>query len=196
MSTAVILAGGKSSRMGEDKLKLPFRGKTLLEAAVERFSNSFDNVYVSVSDAEKYPYVKARKIEDIYKGCGPLAGLHAALKQTVDEGVFLVAADLPFSDPEAAKKIIDLTGNNDAALLLDEEGRYEPLFAYYKRNVLPVIEALLKNGEYRMASALETISLKTLTKEDLGSLWSNNLLLNINRIDDYRRLTEMERQSE
>ncbi|NLL39984.1 MAG: molybdenum cofactor guanylyltransferase [Clostridiales bacterium] len=190
MNTAVILAGGKSRRMGRDKLKLPFRGKTLLEAAVERFSRNFDNVYVSVADTNKYPYVNARKIEDIYKGCGPLAGLHATLKQTDDEGVFLVAADLPFSDPMAAKKIIQLAGEHDAAMLLDEQGRYEPLFAYYKKSILPAIETLLENGEYRMIRALETFSLRKLTKEDLGSFWNDNLLLNINLVDDYKKLME------
>ncbi len=192
MNTAVILAGGKSSRMGRDKLELVFRGKTLLEAAIDRFSKSFDNVFVSVSNAEKYPYVNALKIEDIYKGCGPLAGLHAALRQTDDEGVFLVAADLPFSNPTVAKGIIRLTGEYDAAMLLDEEGRYEPLFAYYKKRILPAIETLLQNGEYKMIRALEAFSLKKLTKEDLGNSWNDNLLLNINRIDDYRKLTQIE----
>lgn len=192
MSTAVILAGGKSSRMGKDKLELRYRGSTLLEAAVDRFSGSFDNVYVSVSDAGKYPYINTPKIEDIFKGCGPMAGLHAALNKSDDEGVFLVAADLPFSDPDAAKKIIELTGECDAALLLDEEGRYEPLFAYYKKTILPVVEALLRNGEYKMIRALQAIRLRKLTKEDLVGFWSDKLLLNINRAEDYLKLSEHE----
>lgn len=190
MRTAVILAGGKSRRMGKDKLELEYCGKTLLEAAVERFSKCFDKVYVSVADPEKYPYIKAERIEDIYKDCGPMAGLHAALKKTDDEGVFLVAADLPFSDPGAAKRIIDLVGTNDAALMLDKEGRYEPLFAYYKKTLLPEVEALLDAGEYKMIKIIESITVKKVTINELEGFWNDKILVNINRIEDYQKLAE------
>ncbi len=79
--TAVILAGGKSSRMGRDKLCLDFGGLSLLESAVRRFGAYFDKVVVSVGDLSKYPDIKAEKVEDIYKESGPMSGLHAAMKK-------------------------------------------------------------------------------------------------------------------
>ena len=188
MITAVILAGGKSSRMGRDKLLMMLRGETLLDAAVRRFSEVFDRVFVSVSDPEKYSEVKAEKIVDIYKNCGPMGGLHAALTHTKAGGIFLVAADLPFSGPEAAKKIVELCGENDAALMRDHQGRYEPLFAYYKPTLLPVVEKMLAIGSHKMSVLLESARIKAITKADLGPLWKDNMLANINRIEDYESL--------
>jgi molybdopterin-guanine dinucleotide biosynthesis protein A len=190
MTTAVILAGGKSSRMekGRDKLLMTLRGETLLDAAVSRFSAVFGRVFVSVSDIAKYPQVKAEKIEDIYKDCGPMGGLHAALRLLGGEGVFLTAADMPFSSPEAAIKIIGLCGENDAALMRDNRGRYEPLFAYYKKTLLPEIEKMLTERNYKMSALLNRARIKIITADELGPLWKDNMLENINRIEDYNSL--------
>ncbi len=74
MSTAVVLAGGESRRMQRDKLALRFNGETLLASAVRRFSQSFDEVWLSVADPKKYGDIKAPRVADIYKGCARWAG--------------------------------------------------------------------------------------------------------------------------
>lgn len=188
MSTAVILAGGKSSRMGQDKLALKLGTETLLSAAVRRFSGRFQNVYVSVSDPEKYPEIQAEKIRDLFLNCGPLGGLHAALTRAEDAGVFLVAADLPFSSPEAALKILELCGSCEAALLCDAQGRPEPLFAFYKKPLREQAEKLLKAGIYKMSAFLEGAKTRIVTKEELGPLWTDRLLINVNHMEDYLSL--------
>ena len=189
MSTAVILAGGQSRRMGRDKTQLLYGGKTLLEGAVQRFSACFDRVWVSVADPAKYPQLQAEQVADEFPGCGPLAGLHAALKKTPDEGVFLVAADLPFSDPRAALKLMELCGDCHAAILADEEGRFEPAFAYYRKELLPDAEAALQAGQYKMVALLDNHPVRRVSPAELGELWQPNLLDNINYPEDYRRIT-------
>ena len=188
MYTAVILAGGSSRRMGRDKPELLFNGKTFLQAAVDRFSEAFDEVYVSVADEKKYSSVKAKRVVDIYPGCGPMAGLHAALLACRGEGVFLVAADLPFSNPEAAKKMISLCQNNDICIMMDSCGRYEPLFAYYRKTLLPDIERLLKSGRYKMTELFANARMRIADKSELGQAWRDVMLVNINYPDDYNRL--------
>jgi molybdopterin-guanine dinucleotide biosynthesis protein A len=188
MSIAVVLAGGSSRRMKRDKLELPYDGMTMLESAVNRFSACFDKVFISVADPLKYPEVKAERVVDIYKGCGPLAGLHAALLKTDGDGVFLVAADLPFADPKAALKIMELTGSNDAGLMVDTAGRYEPLFGYYRKSLLPLIEQALSDGDYKIAALLPQAQIRVVTGRDLGNLWNDKLLSNINYPEDYSSL--------
>lgn len=188
MNTAVILAGGKSRRMKRDKLALPFGTATILASAVDRFSAYFDKVYISVADANKYPEIKAARLTDIYKGCGPMGGLHAALKGSEDEGIFLVAADLPHSDPLVAKRIIELAGNSDICVTTDGESRFEPLFGYYRKTILPYVELALKSGNYKLAELFDKVRLRVVTKEELGSLFTEKLLLNINYPEDYERL--------
>ena len=196
MNTAVILAGGASRRMGRDKPALLFEGKTFLQGAVERFSAVFDKVYVSVADGAKYPEVTAQRVVDAYPGCGPMAGLHAALLACEGEGVFLVAADLPFSDPSAALRLIELAGDEyDVCLTKDADGRFEPLFAYYKKTLLPAVEALLRGGRYKMIALFDSAKVRVVTPEELGENWDDKTLLNVNYYEEYQRLTDTEKNS-
>lgn len=190
MSTAVVLAGGESRRMKKDKMTLRFGAESFLESAVNRFSKYFDTVVVSVADPDKYPEIRAPHIVDIYKGCGPLSGLHAALTTTDDEGVFLVAADLPYADPSAAKRIVELAGASDICIMVDSKARYEPLFGYYKKTILPQIENNLRAGNYKIAELFNQSTIRLVTISELGSLWHDKLLLNVNYPDDYEKLTQ------
>jgi len=192
MSTAVILAGGKSSRMGRDKTQLMYHGKTLLAGAVERFSASFDRVYLSIGNPEKYPDINAERVIDLYPGCGPMAGLHAALLKTPDDGVFLAAADLPFSSPETALKVIELCGNNASAVIVGDNGKFEPAFGYYTKSLLPYIEDYLASGKYRMMQLFDVLPCRHVSPAELGELWRKNMLDNINSPEDYEHLLEKE----
>jgi molybdopterin-guanine dinucleotide biosynthesis protein A len=188
MNTAVVLAGGESRRMKRDKMALPYGRTSLLASAVGRFSEYFDTVYLSVADAGKYPEIGAARIADIYKGCGPMGGLHAALSMTGDEGIFLTAADLPYADPRAALKLIELCRDADVCVTADSRDRYEPLFGYYKKSILPQVENALRAGDYKLAALIDRVRLRLVTPEELGALWQEKLLFNVNYPEDYERL--------
>ena len=190
MINAVILAGGKSRRMGRDKPVLPFRGQSLLAGAVARFSTCFASVAISVARADSYPEIAAAHIVDRYPGCGPMAGLHAALC-TLDGDVFLTAADMPFSDPEVALRMIALCGAADICVIRDGQGRYEPLFAFYRRSTLPHVAALLEAGQYTLLALFQRVRLCEISLEQLGLPPETPMLLNVNRPADYRRLLEV-----
>lgn len=187
VAKAVLLAGGKSRRMGRDKLSLPQSGTTVLKAAVDRFSQKFD-VCISVNDKNRYPDIAAPKIEDIYQGCGPLGGLHAALAAFEGDGVFLAASDLPFSSPETALYMIELCADYDICITQDSEGRFEPLFGYYKKCVLKTAEELLKSGVYKMTELFKRHSVRILSPEELGNKWSAKSFENMNYPEDFDRL--------
>jgi molybdopterin-guanine dinucleotide biosynthesis protein A len=188
MSTIVILAGGRSRRMGRDKLALEFRGETLLRAAAARFSPQFDRVYLSLADEDRYPEVAAERVRDLYPGQGPMAGLHAGLSRTPDDAVFLLAADLPLATPEAAAKIISLTGAFDACAVRSGDGKLEPLFACYKKSLLPELDRSLAAGDRKMSALLLRVRARLLSPAELGGAWRGDLLANINRPEDYARL--------
>lgn len=188
MSTVVILAGGESRRMKRDKMELRFKTESFLESAVKRFSPYFDTLFISVADLGKYPDIMEKRVVDEFKGCGPISGLHAGLKNAEDDGIFLVAADLPFADPLAAKRIIELTGSSDIGIMADGEARFEPLFAYYKKPVLPVVVRALEAGDYKIAALFDKVNLRLVTSSELGGLWNEKLLLNINYPEDYESL--------
>jgi len=188
MSVAVILAGGKSRRMGRDKLALSLDGRTLLESAVGRFAEVFDRVFLSVADAGKYPDIAVERIVDILPGAGPMSGLHAALTALPDDGVFLVAADLPFACPHAAMKVIGLCGDNNACVIRLPGGRLEPLFGFYRRALLPMCEAALRAGDFKMTALLPDIGTRFVSPGELGASWDERLIMNINFPEDYEGL--------
>ena len=188
MYEAVLLAGGKSRRMGRDKLALPQNGTTVLQAAAQRFSQKFDRVYLSVDDISRYPEIKLPKIADIYKNCGPLGGLHASLSKCEGEGIFLAASDLPFSSPDIALEMIKLANEYDICVTRDENGRYEPLFAFYKKSVLAAVCDLLEKGVYKMTALYDSHRVLTVTPEMLGEKWSAQSFENMNYPEDFQRL--------
>ena len=138
--TVVILAGGQSIRMGRDKLALSVAGETMLQRALRRYEAVFPRVLVSVAGPEKFPELGEKRVFDRFPGAGPLAGLHAGL-MAAGEDVFLTGGDMPFSSPEKALLLASLCGEAEACVLTDPDGRWEPLFGFYRVSVLPKAEA-------------------------------------------------------
>ena len=188
MSAAVVLAGGRSRRMGFDKLELVVDGQSLLESVIDRFSEAFDDVFLSLADKEKYPGIKARRIVDVLPGAGPLSGLHAALRILPDDGVFLVAADLPYACPKTAKRLIELCGKKEACIIRLPDGNLEPLFGYYRKTLLPICEENIKSGDYRMSAVINQADTLFVAPQELGALWDERLILNINYPEDYKKV--------
>ena len=189
MTTVVLLAGGKSSRMGTDKLMLPQQDTTVLEQAVRRFSSAFDRICVSVARLDDYPGISAEHIADEFPGSGPMAGIHAGLKHCGPEGAFFCAADLPFSDPEAALLIMEKCPEDaEICVAAGPTGQPEPLFGFYRVSVLPRAEELLLAGRFRMRELLDACATCCLTEREAGGIWNGAGFANMNTPEDYRRL--------
>ncbi len=185
--TVIILAGGQSRRMGRDKLSLPAAGETLLSRALRRYRAVFDKVLVSVAGPEKYPELGDARVFDRYPGAGPMAGLHAGLLRA-GEDVFLTGGDMPFSSPEKALLLASLAGEKDACVLTDGDGRWEPLFGFYRLSVLPRAEELLSSGRRSMGALLGSIALREVDLAELGEGPDSPLLRNVNVPADYEKL--------
>ena len=185
--TVVILAGGQSRRMGQDKLCLTVSGERMLDRALRRYGEVFPRVLVSVSGPDRYPELGERRVFDEFPGSGPLAGLHAGLKAAGDD-VFLTGADMPFSSPEKALELISLCGEAEVCVLTDPTGRWEPLFGFYRQSLLPRAEALLRDGRRRMAALISEARLREVTLAELGEGEDSPLLRNVNNPADYEKL--------
>ena len=117
-TVAVILTGGRSSRMGRDKCALRLGGETFLERLVERYRGAFGRVCVSVDRPGRFDPAGAEEVCDRRPGRqGPLAGLEAAFLQTGAEAIFLTAVDLPFGDAALARRLEQLRGTADACCI-------------------------------------------------------------------------------
>jgi molybdopterin-guanine dinucleotide biosynthesis protein A len=174
--------------MGRDKLALPCGDETLLERVVRLFSACFDKVCLSVGDGAKHAHPDIECIEDVFRGCGPMAGLHAALLKTEAAGIFLLAADLPFANPEAARFIARLGKDRDACMLKTDDGHCEPLFGYYAKSMLPRARAALEAGTCSLTALCRNADLRFVSVAELGNLWREDMLLNVNSPADYEKM--------
>lgn len=153
---ALILAGGKSSRMGRDKVMLPFQGETLLERAVRfwRESGMVDAVYVAVGRADHIEALPqgAIAVADLVDARGPIGGLHAAFQATDAELLWVSGVDMPFLCADAI-----LPPPKGDAIVYRHKGRPEPLLGVYRRTVLPVIEEMLAEGLGKLRVLLDRV---------------------------------------
>jgi molybdopterin-guanine dinucleotide biosynthesis protein A len=148
-TTGVVLAGGRSRRMGADKAALPIEGEPLLRRVVGRLRLALPAVLV-VGPAELALLVPGvRVVLDSRPGMGPLAGLEAAFAASETPRAFVVACDMPFVAPVLVRAMADYAAakaqDADAVVLRSGEG-VEPLHAVYSATCLPIVTELLDAG--------------------------------------------------
>ena len=156
LRAALVLAGGRSSRMGEDKALLNWGGETLLERAVRfwRTSGLVERVLVAVGTEDHFAHLPegAEAVADLERGRGPMAGLAAGFRASGAEVLYVSAVDMPNLTVEAVLPVPE----HDAAVYR-LNGRREPLFAVYRRSVLPVTERLLAEGSGKVGAMLDAV---------------------------------------
>lgn len=185
---AVILAGGRSSRMGRDKASLPFEGGTMLAHLIQVYQRDFD-VAVSVGEAGRFPTGGALELVDLRPGQGPLAGLETAFRRTEAETVFLTATDLPFGAAKLALELVRRLEGGDACVIRRRDGGMEPLFGAYRRSCLGAAEACLNEGRRSCRAMLERVDVRWAEEDDLPGWNLDRVLQNVNTPEEYRRIS-------
>lgn len=158
-NTALILAGGSSSRFGSDKAFAEINGTTLIEYVISQLDPIFSNIIISADDQDKYRNTGRPVCTDIIKNAGPLGGIHAALK-TVREGyVFITACDMPFiSEDLIARMQTVIHKSSPSAVVARHNGFIEPFHAFYSAELIEKIELLLKDAPCGLFAFLNKIS--------------------------------------
>ena len=165
--TGVILAGGASSRMGSNKALLPHKGGRFIESIYRELSEIFPEVILVTNTPEQYQFLPCRKVPDIFKAMGALAGIHAGLAQSSTPAVFTVACDMPHLDPGLIRHIASRGAGCDMVLPRSENG-YEPLHALYNKGSLPAMESCLEKGERRIISILPHLRVREIDAAEVA----------------------------
>ena len=182
-----ILAGGFSSRMGEDKSRLRLGGRTF----VERAARALSTVAGRVSVVGSRPGVESHGlavVRDLHAGLGALGGLHAALDACEAPWAAVVSCDLPFATAELFERLASLRGEDfDAVAPLQDDGRPQPLCALYAAApCLRAAEELIRAGELRPRVLLRTVRTRWVRFEELSDLEGSRLFFhNVNTPADY-----------
>jgi molybdopterin-guanine dinucleotide biosynthesis protein A len=162
--TALILAGGDSRRMGQDKAALVLDGKTLLERATATMQQIFPKVIVSVRQLRAG--VELPQVCDEQEAGGPLAGLVAGLAQVDTPWVFAVACDMPFVTPAIVNRLADLRKGFQAVVPV-VGGYNQPLAAFYAASALETMRVSLAAGDKSLRGALEKLEVRHVSEAEL-----------------------------
>ncbi len=187
---AVILVGGKSSRMGTNKAFLEIKGKTFIELQIELLREMFDEISISANTPSEYEYLNLPIYTDIYPGKGPLGGIYTSLINSSSVHTFMLACDMPFVEPALIKHLKDLTKEYDVVIPKSEKG-LEPLHAFYSRKCIEPIKRSLDENNLRIISFLPHVRVKVVELDSLSSSDSfKNSIKNLNTRDDYEGVTK------
>jgi molybdopterin-guanine dinucleotide biosynthesis protein A len=164
---AFVLAGGKSTRMRADKGFVMLDGRTLLARALELARTVTDDVRI-VGGAEKFAGF-APVVEDVFRECGPLGGIHAALRASGAELNLMLAVDVPFVPAELLRYLVARARSSDAVATVPRAGGgWQPLCAVYRREFAEVAEKALRAGRYRINVLFEAVSVQAVEEEELA----------------------------
>ncbi|UCZ52389.1 molybdenum cofactor guanylyltransferase [Bacillus shivajii] len=166
--TGVILAGGKSSRMGKNKALLPVNGMTNIERMKNELEQLTTDVVIAANDKETYQFLNKKIISDVYAGKGPLAGIHGSLAESKTKWNLFIACDMPFFSTDIASYLIEKTRNSKLDGIVPMiDGRIHPLYAVYKTESVTLFEDCLKKDQLRIRDALSQLKVEYVTKEEL-----------------------------
>lgn len=178
-----VLAGGKSSRMGRDKAFVTLHGQSLLARALETARALTRDVHI-VGQAAKFGSF-GPVVEDVFPGCGPLGGIHAALRASSSDLSLILAVDLPFVTAELLRLLIARAEQSSALVttVQTQEG-WQPLCAVYRREFADAAEAALRAGRYRIDSLFDERVCAVSEEELQAAGFSTALFRNLNTPED------------
>jgi len=187
---AIVLCGGKSSRMGTAKALLPFGPETMLQRVVRILGRLVSPIVVVAAAGQVLPPLPPGTIvtEDEQPGRGPLEGLRAGLKAMPPdvEAAYVTSCDVPLLEPGFVTRMLDLAHGHDVAVM-EIDGFPHPLSGVYRRATLPHVEDLLAHDRLRPVFLYERVRTRKVTPEEMTADPELRTLRNLNTPEDYER---------
>lgn len=199
----IILSGGQSSRMGEDKALMKMGDKTIIEIIIDKIQPFCETITISADDLDRYSKFGYKVVPDKYKNSGPLAGIYSSLLESNSEKNFIISCDLPLVSEEVIERLMN--SNSDKEIILPvTNGKYQQLCGVYSRAVLEKAEMILRKGEMRRGRREEkekgrkrNTSVKNLLEDsdvefvDVTDIADENEFLNMNTKEDFAIIEEI-----
>jgi molybdopterin-guanine dinucleotide biosynthesis protein A len=192
--TSIILAGGKSLRLGRSKTLQVIEGKSLIQWVVDRLTILSTEIIIVTTHGEPIPCssaVRIKTVADIYPGKGPLVGIYSGLIASSSSRALVVGSDTPFLSVSLLEYMIQILADADIALPRIGE-MVEPLCAVYSKNCLVPIQGLLEQDELRIRKLFSMVKVKYVEEDEINRFDPEHLsFFNINNQDDLERARKL-----
>lgn len=183
--TGIILAGGKSSRMGREKGLILLQNKPFMQHIIDALQPLVTELII-VSSNPDYDTFNIKRIEDIVPESGPIAGIHAGLLHSKTKNNLVISCDVPLINTGVLQQLLEYRTENYDIVQFESKGKTIPLIALYKKQCAEKCFELLKNGERRLRKLVLAMRTKTITVSEKEEA----LVINLNTIEDLKTITD------
>ena len=180
--TAILLAGGKSRRMGCDKAMLPFEGGTLLEWQIWKLRQlHLEQILISGGG---YCVPGAQTVPDIFPDCGPIGGIYSCMQQAHGSACLVLSVDTPLVPVSVLEKLCEkhLSGDSEITILRTKDGDIEPLIGIYNTGIAELLLQQIRAQNFSVRHLVRLVSTAFFDVDDELACF------NCNRPEDYQRL--------
>lgn len=177
--TGIILAGGKSSRMGQDKGFLMHQDITFIQRIINALKPISQQLLI-VGDNPNYDSLGITRISDQFTNSGPLSGLYSGLNASKTEYNLVLSCDVPLVNSDMLLELIPQDNTQTDAVIYTYKNRKMPLIGYYNKKVVPILENELQHKRLKLTAALDKINYRTI---EIPSKWES-AVKNINTPED------------
>ncbi|PJJ09230.1 molybdenum cofactor guanylyltransferase [Flavobacterium sp. 1] len=184
--TAIVLAGGKSQRMGTDKGMLDLNGKTFIQHICDALQPIVDSNILIVSANKEYDALGFSRVEDIIENKGPVGGLYTALMESKTKVNLVLSIDVPLVSTELLEWLIK---NHDETYMITQTksgDKINPLIGVYDRSMRIVFGEHMAGNQLKLRQVIEDVKHQTI---EVPELW-NHQLQNINTPEEYQNLSK------
>lgn len=193
-ASGIILAGGLSSRMGQDKTMMSYDKETMIGHMIKEMRKVAEQIIIASNHTAKYRIPDTLEVPDIYPGMGPMAGMHAGLLAAQNSHAFIVAADMPLFKAELAQYLLDRSTGYDIVVPMIKN-RWEPLCAVYSRNCIKPIADCLQADIRKISRFYPQVKVLKISEDELSSIGlTEDLFYNLNTPEDYKTFCKQTRK--
>ena len=185
VGSAVVLAGGRSSRMGQSKAMLPFGGQPLIVQVIQRLTSVFSDIVVVAAPGQELPELPVTLVRDDVAYQGPVGGICYGLRACDSVAGFVTSCDVPFLSLPLVSNLTSRLPGYDV-VVPEWDGRLQPLHAVYRRSVLPLLEEQLQRGELRPVFLYDKVRTLRVAEDEIRFLDPEGAsFFNMNTPEDY-----------
>lgn len=190
--TGVILAGGVSRRMGQDKAFLPWGGSTLLEHVIDTLRPITDELIIAVNDLGPFRHLKGvNVVADLLPGAHALGGLYTGLRAASNDRCFVCGCDAPFLNPALIRFLAGQADGYDAVIPETHTG-LQPLHALYQKSALHAMEDQLRRRQWALVDLVGRLRANVVGAHVLHQLDPAGFsCLNVNTPEEYVKACEL-----
>jgi len=183
--SAIILAGGKSSRMGQNKALMKINGITIIELILNEISKISTDILIS-SNTTEYNFLNFKIVNDEIKNIVPISGIYSGLKNIKNEKAIIVSCDIPFINNNLIEYLIENSQNFDVTIP-EFNNFLEPLIGIYSKSIVKNIENEIINSNYSIQKIIKNLNYNILKINSNLNFYNENLFLNVNNFEDFEK---------